>query len=296
MPADETARLALKGEQLARERYQAEEERDALDRRQEEARASIVRLQDEQRRADERLTLAQRRLFEAREATEDLSRRAAEARAAHAAMVERAAALASEVQRLEEAAAELDARATALAAELDATRQRVDELRAAIVGRRGAARRRRARARHACEADVQRADDALSRSGSATDEQDASLKDARAARSNRSVRSSPELDVARATAESDLAHLAASCLDTVQATLDEVRAEVDELERAGNADAGRANHLRRRARGGDRRDMPAEPDAPAESLSPALEAPSREPSAPKRRSPVCAPRSIGSAR
>ena len=74
-------RLALKGEQLARERRQAEEERDALDRRQDEARASIVRLQDEQQGADERLTLAQRRLFEAREATEDLSRRAAEARA-----------------------------------------------------------------------------------------------------------------------------------------------------------------------------------------------------------------------
>ena len=35
--SDETARLALKGEQLARERHQAEEERDALDRRQDEA-------------------------------------------------------------------------------------------------------------------------------------------------------------------------------------------------------------------------------------------------------------------
>jgi chromosome segregation protein len=39
--------------------------------------------------------------------------------------------------------------------------------------------------------------------------------------------------VARATAESDLAHLATSCLDSVQATLDEVRAEVDELEQGG---------------------------------------------------------------
>ena len=35
---DEEARLAQKGEQLARERRQAEEERDALDRRQDEAR------------------------------------------------------------------------------------------------------------------------------------------------------------------------------------------------------------------------------------------------------------------
>jgi len=35
---DEQARLAQKSEQLSRERYQSEEERDALDRRQDEAR------------------------------------------------------------------------------------------------------------------------------------------------------------------------------------------------------------------------------------------------------------------
>src|SRR5207253_4891108 len=44
-----------------------------------------------------------------------------------------------------------------------------------------------------------------------------------------------ELDIARATAESDLAHLASSCIETVQSTLDEVVAEVDELERQGEA-------------------------------------------------------------
>ena len=43
---DEETRLAQKAEQLAREKHQAEEERDALDRRQEEARASIGRLEE----------------------------------------------------------------------------------------------------------------------------------------------------------------------------------------------------------------------------------------------------------
>ena len=114
---EEETRLAQKAEQLARERHQAEEEREALDRRQEEARASIERLDEAQRLADERLTVAQRRLFEAREATEDLSRRAADSGAAHAALVERASALALEVMRLEEAAAELGQRAVALSAE-----------------------------------------------------------------------------------------------------------------------------------------------------------------------------------
>jgi chromosome segregation protein len=39
--------------------------------------------------------------------------------------------------------------------------------------------------------------------------------------------------VQRATAESDLSHLAASCVDAVQATLDEVSAEVEQMEREG---------------------------------------------------------------
>ena len=46
---DEAARLAQKGEQLVRERRQAEDERDALDRRQLEARESIARLEHDQR-------------------------------------------------------------------------------------------------------------------------------------------------------------------------------------------------------------------------------------------------------
>src|SRR6185436_7666633 len=82
--ADEAARLKQKSEQLVREHGQAMDEREALDRRQEEARHSIGRLEQEQRAADERFTAAQHRLFGAREAAEELSQRAAEARAAHA--------------------------------------------------------------------------------------------------------------------------------------------------------------------------------------------------------------------
>src|SRR4029077_748993 len=85
-----------------------------------------------QARPGERLPAAQRRLFEAREAADDLSRRAAEAGATHAALVERAGALGTEVQRLEEAGAELEHRAAALAAELDHSRRRVAELRTDI--------------------------------------------------------------------------------------------------------------------------------------------------------------------
>ena len=230
---DEETRLAQKSEQLAREKHQAAEERDSLDRRQEEARASIGRLDEAQRQADERLTVAQRRLFEAREGAEELSRRAADAGAAHAALVERASALAIEILRLEEAGAELEERAAALAAELDETRRRVGDLRAGIVA--GQAQ---------LDADIRELDalrDAVMTTGEAVtalrgraDDLEASIKEARGALDAiRAVVS--ELDVARATAEADLSHLAHTCEDAVNATLDEVIVEVDRLEAEGHA-------------------------------------------------------------
>src|SRR5207247_8967790 len=66
-----------------------------------------------------------------------------------------------------------------------------------------------------------------------TDEPETTPKTARS--ELKSIRATvAELDIARVTAEADLSHLATSCLDTVQATLDEVRLEVEQLERDGN--------------------------------------------------------------
>jgi len=230
---DEGARLAQKGEQLARERQQAEEERDTLDRRQEEARLSIARLEGDQQAADERLVNAQRRVFEAREAAEMLNQRAAEAGATHAGLVERAAALAAEVQRLEEAGAELEARAVALSVERDNTRRRIDDLRTAVIA--GQAKLDAdVRSLDDLRRDVQNADDAVTALRATSESQEATIKDARA--SLEVIRGMVgEYDIARATAESALAHLSSSCLESVQATLDEVLVEVEELERQGQA-------------------------------------------------------------
>jgi chromosome segregation protein len=228
---DEATRVTQKGEQLALERRQAEEERDSLDRRQEEARTSVVRLQGEQREAEERLTDAQRQLFATREAAEDLSRRAAEARAAHAALVERASALTTEVQRLEEAGAELEARAMALSGELAANRQRIEELRASIVAGE-AALDADVLALQSLRAGVQLADDQVSALRLSADEHELAMKSARA--EHELIRGRvAEHDIARATAESGLSHLATLCIETVQATLDEVIVEVEALESAG---------------------------------------------------------------
>jgi chromosome segregation protein len=230
---DEEARLVQKAEQLAREKFQAEEEREMLDRRQDEARASIARLDASQREADERLTVAQRRLLEAREAADDLSRRAAEAGAAHAALVERAGALASEVQRLHEASLELEQRSKALATELEDTRRRVDQLRASIAAGETQLDADE-RELDALRQVVMTTEEAVAARRLKTDELEASIKDARGELDQiRAVVS--ELDVARATAEGDLSHLAYTCEDAVNASLDQVMIEVAQLEREGNA-------------------------------------------------------------
>jgi len=231
--AEEESRLAHKGDQLAREKRQAEEERDALDRRQEEARASIGELEIAQRQADERLSVAQRRLFEARETLEELSRRAAEAGAAHAALVERASGLALDVQRMEEAGAELEQRAAALANELEVARRRMEQLREAIaLGDRqldadvlDLDARRQA---------VMAAEETVAALRARTDRHEAAIKEARGALD--SIRAAvSELDVARATAEADLSHLSHTCEDAVNATLHEVVAEIERLEAEGRA-------------------------------------------------------------
>jgi chromosome segregation protein len=228
---DESARLDQKSEQLARERRQAEEEREAIDRRQVEAREAIARLDSEQRAADDRLTSAQRSLFEAREAAEDLSHRAAEARADHAALVERAVALASEVERLVEAGAELEARALALGAERDETRARIDELRAAIASGK-AKLDADVLALDRLKQDVRDADEAVAFRRASAEEHEAVIKERRTA--FEAVRTTvADLDLARATAEGDLSHLASSSLELLQTAIDDVVVEVEELERQG---------------------------------------------------------------
>src|SRR5262249_56330745 len=136
------------------------------------------------------------------EAGEDLSRRAADARAAHAALVERAAALATEVQRLEENAAELESRSAALAVEFDDARGRIARLQAAIVAGDEQLQANVLRL-EMLQRDVQATDAKISDLRSAAETQEAAVSDARG--SVDSIRAFvAELDVARATALSHL--------------------------------------------------------------------------------------------
>jgi chromosome segregation protein len=231
--SDDAKRVAFKGEQLARERRQADEERTGLEGRQEESRASIVVLEQEQRLADERLGDAQRRLFETRERVQELSRRAAEARAEHAALVERASAIAADVRRLEDTARELESRSQAFSVELERTTTRITELGEAVTAGEGQLADD-VRQLDELRGAVSAADDAVSTLRISADQFDVTIRQARG--ELELIRSEVwECEVARATAESDLSHLASTCVDAVQATLDEVLQEVVALEEAGGA-------------------------------------------------------------
>src|SRR6185436_9036813 len=93
---------------------------------------SIAKLAEEQRVIEEDLGEAQRRLAAARETVNSLATRAGEARASHAALVERAAAVGAEVLRLEEGARELEIRIATRIAERQQTHSRRESLIAAI--------------------------------------------------------------------------------------------------------------------------------------------------------------------
>ena len=79
---------------------------------------------------------------------------------------------------------------------------------------------------------VRVADERAAELRAAVDTQESVIRDAR--RALDAVRAlAAGLDVTRATAESDLAHLAQQALDAVGASLDEVREEVARMEAAG---------------------------------------------------------------
>jgi chromosome segregation protein len=228
---EETTRLERKADVIALERRRAEEERASLDARRLEAEASILRLEAEQRECDERLARAQRALSDARDAAGAIGAEAAELRARHAGLVERAVALEAEVQRLEESARDLEIRIQARRAE----RQHTDERRASLlasvveseraldhdIGRLGEKRD-----------ELRAADEAAAALRARVDAQDAVIREARTALDG--VRTEAgDLELARVSAESDLTHIAQTCVETVQSSLDEVLAEVEQMELAG---------------------------------------------------------------
>jgi len=224
-------RINRKREQIATERRSAEEELRAQEARHDEARESIARIETEQRTADDLLNTAQRRLFEAREATQAQAQRTSEAKASHAALVERASAIAIEVQRLEESARDLELRVTTRREDLARTHSRRTTLLDSIVTSE-ATLDGGLRTFDGLRDRVREADEASQALRGQFEEQEVRIREAR--RALEAIRNDAgQLEVARATAQSDLSHLASACVESVQASLDEVAAEVAQLESDG---------------------------------------------------------------
>jgi len=229
---DDLARVGQKQSLVGLDARRAEDEIAGLDLRHAEARTSIARLIEDQRAVDEKLASAQRRLFDAREDARVRTDRVRDAMALHARLLERAAAVALEAARLEEAQREIEARLTLrqderqqIDSEQTRLRQEVAEARQAL----DAELKALDRAREA----VRQADEAVSDLRLTTDGIEAAIRDAR--RSLDAIRTArSEAEVTRAKAGSDLTHLETTCIDTLSCGLDAVIAEVEQMERDGD--------------------------------------------------------------
>ncbi|RPI60885.1 MAG: hypothetical protein EHM50_06615, partial [Lysobacterales bacterium] len=234
--ADDLQKVQKKFELLEIERRGADEQRQGLEARQREARESIARLDQEQRAADEKLSHAQHRLGDAREALQVLARRAAEAKASYATLVERTGALTGDVARIEEANRELESRVAAsqaTAADIDRNSEslkRLVEETLQMLDRDGSRL-------ETLRAHVRTAEESVTDLRQQADRIESATREARKALEGIHTEIA-ELDVARATEESRLAHLAQSCVDTLQQTLEEVVAEVQAAAAAREADGG----------------------------------------------------------
>jgi len=152
--------------------------------------------------------------------------------AVHARLLERAAAVALEAARVEEAHRDIESRLTSRQDE----RQQLDTEQARL-------RQEVAEARQALDAELQaldrareavrQADETIGDLRLATDGLGAAIRDAR--RSLDAIRTArSEAEVTRAKAESDLTHLETTCVDTLSCGLDAVIAEVERMERDGD--------------------------------------------------------------
>jgi len=229
--AQDEFRLQQRADLVATEIRRVREEIAGLDARQEEARESIARLDDDKRGADEAFAAALQTLAEARETAEGASRAAAEARAEHAALVERCAAASGEVARMEAAAVDLEKRVTACARDIELMREQRERLLAGVAEHE-AHMDQDVRTLDSLRDATRQADEHAAGLRVAVETQEGVIRDAR--RALDAVRAlASELDISRATAESDLTHLAQQALDAVGVSLDAVCEDVERMEADG---------------------------------------------------------------
>ena len=260
---DENARLTRRRELIRTEDRRAREEREEQTAKRDEAQQSIARREAERQAAEARHRGARQQLVDARATVQTLGARASEVKVAHAELVERAAGLEADVGRIEVAAADLDRRVQASAAgRQDAIDQR-KALKESIAGA-GARVDDEVRKLAARRSDVRDLD---ARAAELRDRITAQGQQVQAARDVRETCRAEVggLEVDKARAEADRDSLAESCREEFQLSLDEVRAEVEQLERDGVI----ALDARRLASADDHAAEPVEPPSTDAAAAPA---------------------------
>ena len=252
--ADELQRVQHKAELLSAERRSADEQKRALEARQQEARESIARLQQDQRAADERLSQAQHRLGDAREAAQALAHRAAEAKAAYAMLAERATAAQAAVLRLEDAHGELEHRIVAAQSSAADLERRKSDLRELIAETERMLDADGLRL-ESLRAEVRSAEDGVLELRTQAERFDAKAREARKVLESAHTEAA-NLEVSRATQESHLKHLADSCRETLETSIEDVVAEmsaplVDARQDAKADDPGDAEEAEEIEEGGE---------------------------------------------
>ncbi|MXY17730.1 MAG: hypothetical protein F4Y57_12215 [Acidobacteria bacterium] len=228
---EDNARLAQRCELVHNEERRAREERATKTATQDEARESISRLEQERETADQHRASAQQRLADARTALQALSTQVSAARVAHAELAERTAGLETAVRGIEAAAAELDRRAQTCTADRQRAIDRSNALQASIADA-GTRVDEEVRQLDARRSDVRDLDARAAGLRAGMDEQAQEVHGARQALETcRTERSGLEVD--RARAEVERGKLEESCSEAFQTGLDQVCAEVEQLERDG---------------------------------------------------------------
>lgn len=228
---EETGRLTRRRELVRNEDRRAREEHAAQTAKQHEARASIARRDEDRQAAEARHRDTQQQLTDARAMVETLSAQASEVKVAHAELAERAAGLEADVGRLEAAVADLDRRVQACAA---GRRKAIDERAALIesIADAGTHVDDEVRQLDARRTEVRDLDARAAEMHDRIAEQGQRMHAARDAHETcRAEVGSLQVDKARAEADRD--SLADACRDGFQLSLDQVRAEVEQLERDG---------------------------------------------------------------
>ena len=228
---EELGRVGRRLQVVETERRRAVEEEHTAEQRRSEAAGAIAEYENQQRGAEDRLSGVMEHLHSRRDEAESRMRLVTDARTGQAGLSERVAGLEIEIRRLGEAAQELEERIQARGQDMERIEGRRTELRASI------AETERQLDLDGLRLDelkqlVREADDAVivRRDEFSSNEQEIR----RSRQALEGVRAEVgHLEVTRATAGSDLAHLAASCLETLGTAIDGVLEEAERMEREG---------------------------------------------------------------